>query len=121
MKKNGYTIPELLIVIGVLGLVVIITLATTSYAFKDHSKEYYETKMNGIERMAVLYGENSETLKEEKNMVITVNDLVKEGYLHGDSDGKIADPRNSKSSLNGVKIKISINDQGKVEATVIEE
>ena len=54
-------------------------------------------------------------------MVITVNDLVKEGYLHGDSDGKIADPRNSKSSLNGVKIKISINDQGKVEATVIEE
>ncbi len=121
MKKNGYTIVELLVVIGVLGLVVLITLATTSYAFKDHSQEYYETRMNGIKKMAVLYGEKSETLKEEKNMVITVNDLVKEGYLHGDKAGKIADPRNSKGSLNGIKIKISIDDEGKVEATVIDE
>ena len=121
MKKNGYTIVELLIVIGALGLVVLITLLTTSNALKDHSDEYYKTKINGIEKMAVLYGKKSETLQTEKNMVITVNDLVKEGSLNGDKDGKVSDPRNSKSNLNGVKIKISINDKGEVEATVIDE
>lgn len=122
MKKNGYTITELLIVFAVLGLIVIITLTTTSYAFKDNSQEYYETKINGIEKVAVLYGENSETLKNEKNLVITINDLIREGYLHPDGeDGKITDPRNSKGSLNSLKIKLTINEKEEVEATVINE
>ena len=106
MKKNGYTITELLVVFAVLGIIVIATLVTTSYAFKDNSEDYYETKINGIEKIAVIYGENSETLKNDKNLVITINDLIREGYLHPDGeDGKITDPRNSKGSLNSLKIK----------------
>ncbi len=122
MKKNGYTIPELLIVFAVLGIIVIATLVSTSYAFKDNSEEYYETKIHGIEKVAVIYGQNSEALKEEKNLVITVNDLVKEGYVHPDGeDNKVTDPRNSKGSLNSLKIKLSMNDEEEVEAKVIED
>ena len=122
MKKNGYTITELLIVFAVLGIIVIATLAATSYAFKDNSEDLYKTKIHGIERVAVIYGKNSETLKTEKNLVITVNDLVRENYIHPDgSDGKVIDPRNSKGSLNSLKIKITMNDNEEIVATVIEE
>jgi prepilin-type N-terminal cleavage/methylation domain-containing protein len=122
MKKNGYTITELLVVFAVLGIIVIATLVTTSYAFKDNSEDYYETKIHGIERVAVIYGQKSEALKNEKNLVITVNDLVKEGYVHADGeDGKVTDPRNSKGSLNSLKIKLTMNDKEEVEAQVIKE
>ena len=122
MKKNGYTIPELLIVFAVLGVIVIATIASTSYAFKDNTEDYYETKIHGIEKVAVVYGKNSEALKNEKNLVITVNDLVRENYIHPDGeDNKVVDPRNSKGSLNSLKIKLSMNDDGEVEAKVIED
>ena len=122
MKKNGYTITELLVVFSVLGIIVIATLVTTSYAFKDNSEDYYETKIHGIEKVAVIYGQKSEALKNEKNLVITVNDLVKEGYVHADGeDGKVTDPRNSKGSLNSLKIKLTMNDKEEVEAQVIKE
>ena len=122
MKKNGYTIPELLTVFAVLGLIVIITIATTSYAFKDNTQDLYETKIHGIEKVAVIYGQNSEALKNDKNLVITVNDLVREGYIHPDGeDNKVTDPRNSKGSLNSLKIKLSMNDSEKVEAKVIDD
>ena len=122
MKKNGYTITELLVVFAVLGIIVIATLVTTSYAFKDNSEDYYETKIHGIEKVAVIYGQKSEALKNEKNLVITVNDLVKEGYVHADGeDGKVTDPRNSKGSLNSLKIKLTMNDKEEVEAQVIKE
>ena len=122
MKKNGYTIPELLIVFAILGVIVIATIATTSYAFRDNTEDYYETKIHGIEKVAVVYGNNSEALKTERNLVITVNDLVREGYIHPDGeDNKVVDPRNSKGSLNSLKIKLSINDKEEVEAKVIED
>ena len=90
-------------------------------SFKN-SEDYYETKIHGIEKVAVIQGQKSEALKNEKNLVISVNVLVKEGYVHADGeDGKVTDPRNSKGSLNSLKIKLTMNDKEEVEAQVIKE
>lgn len=122
MKKNGYTIMELLVVIVVMGVITAVTLGATSYAFKDHSGEYYEEKMHGILRQAENYGQTLNNLKDEKSMVITVNDLIKSGYYLGDDeDGNVVDPRNSKANLNGVKIKLIYQEDGSIKASVIEE
>ena len=100
MEKNGYTTKELLVVIIVLGLFTIGILSSTSYAYKDRSEDYYKETVNLIEKQAVLYGKTLTSLKEEGNLVITLNDLVENGYyVADDKEGNVTDPRNSKSNL----------------------
>ena len=120
MEHNRFT-KELLIVLVVLGLFTVVMLSTTSYAYKDSSVDYYDQVINVIEKQAVLYGETIETLKSDGNFVITVEDLITNGYyLPDDSDGSVFDPRNSKKTLNGLKIKLTY-DNGKIKSKVIEE
>ncbi len=121
-EKNGYTTLQMLIVIGVLGIVTLALIGTTSYAYKDKSNDYYDEKVHLIIKQAELYGATSETLKNEGNLNITVNDLVKAGYfVPDDKEGNIIDPRNSKANLNGLRINLIYNDDGTVNANVIEE
>lgn len=122
MKKNGYTMVELLVVIIAMGVVTLVTLSATSYAFKDHSGEFYDEKITGILHQAESYGKTLNTLKDDGNMVITVNDLVKSGYYVGDDEaGNVVDPRNSKANLNGLKIKLTYNGDGTIKATIIND
>ena len=122
MKKNGYTTKELLVVIIVLGVFTLGILGTTSNAYKDHSEEYYEQTINIIEKQAELYGKSLTNLKEEGSLVITLSDLVSKGYfVADDSDGNVNDPRNSKNTLNGLKIKLTYEKDGVISTKVIEE
>ena len=122
MKKNGYTVTEMLIVIIVLGVFTLGLIGATSYAFRDKSNDYFEEKVLLIEKQASLYGGTLNNLKEEGNLIITVKDLVDNGYFVADkSNGDVTDPRNSKATLNGLKIKLSYNYDGTVSAKVIEE
>jgi competence protein ComGC len=120
MERSGFT-KEFLVVILVLGVFTIVMLSTTSYAYKDNSDDYYLQVINVIEKQAVLYGDTLDNLKNEGNFVITVEDLVSNGYyMADDAEGNVVDPRNSKHNLNGLKIKLTY-EKGKVKANVIEE
>ena len=122
MNNKGYTLTELLIVIIVLGVFTITLISTTSNAFKDKSPERYQAKVMLIEKEAAIYGATLENLKEEGTLLITVKDLVDHGYYVPDTkDGDVIDPRNTKSTLNGLKIKLTYNEDGSVKAKVIEE
>lgn len=122
MKKNGYTVIEMLIVIVVLGIFTIGILSTTSYAYKDKTQSYYEETQYLIEKQAKMYGETLNNLKSEGNLIITLNDLIEHGYYTADdSSGNVVDPRNSKATLNGLKIKLTYEEDGSISAKVIEE
>ena len=120
--KNGYTTKEMLAVMIILGVFTIGILGTTSYAYKDRTPIYYEQVKDVIEMAAVDYGKTLDSLKKEGNLVITVDDLVKNGFYVADmEDGLVSDPRNSKNTLNGMKIKLSIDDKEAVKAKLIED
>lgn len=122
MKKNGYSITEMLIVVMVLGVATLVFIGATSNAFKDDSKDIYEQTEHLILHQAEMYGKTLDVLKEEKNAVITVDDLVKNGYyVASDSSGNVTDPRNTKATLNGLKIKLVYEDDDKIKATIIQE
>lgn len=121
MKKNGYTVLEMLLVIVVLGVFTTLILSVTSYAYQDNSVSYYNEVEHLVEKQAVLYAATLTNLEDEKTLVITLNDLVEAGYyIADDSLGNVIDPRNSKSTLNGIKIKLNYNG-GNIKASVIEE
>ncbi len=121
MIKNGYTTKELLVVIMVLGVFTIAILGTTSYAYKDSSEDYFDETVNLIEKRAEAYGKTLANLKTEGNLVITLNDMIEKGYYVADSEGNVVDPRNSKATLNGLKVKLTYNNDGTIVAKVIEE
>ena len=120
--KNGYTFKEMLVIIIVLGVFTLGIISFTSYAYKDRTPDYYKEKIHLIEKRAVEYGATLESLPTEGNMIITVKDLVEKGYfVADDNEGNVSDPRNSKATLNGVKVKLSYLENGNVIAKVIEE
>ena len=121
MKKNGYTAIELLVVIAALGIATIIILFSTSSAFKDESYDLYEEKKYLIEHQAKEYGKTLTNLESEGTLVVLLDDVIKGGYYIPDTtDGKVVDPRNKNSTLNGLKIKLVYN-EGNVTASVIED
>lgn len=109
MKKNGYTIIELLIVIVVLGVITAVILTKTSYAFKDNKQEYYEQKISLALRQAETYAPNIENIKTTET-VIMISELIEKGYLAGDADGNYIDPRNNED-ISNLKIRITYNEE----------
>ena len=120
MNNKGYSVPEMLIVIGILAIITIVVLITTSNSFKDNDELLYQEKTNLIIHQSELYAKSLPTLETEGHLIITVSDIVKNGYYVADDDeGNVIDPRNNKATLNGMKIKLSYN-EGNIKATIIE-
>lgn len=121
MKKNGYSAVELLIVIVLLGVITLGVVISTSNAFKDDAGEIYEETTYLILRQAELYGKNSSTLEQEGVQIITVRDLVESKYyVSVNQEGNVVDPRNSKATLNSLKIKL-VKEGEEVKASLLEE
>lgn len=119
MKSNGYTLIELLILMGVVGLLSIVFLTKTSYAFTDNSDEYYNNIISLAIDSAKKYGETSKKLQEEKSEIITIGELVEKKYMGANEDGKVVDPRNENKNLNGIRILLKLNeDNNQITATV---
>jgi competence protein ComGC len=120
MNNRGYTGKELLIVIMVMGVLTMLIIGSTSNAFKDKTGDYYNEIEHAIEKQAVLYGNTLDNLKEEGHLMITLDDVINAGYFIANEDGNVVDPRNSKNTLNGIKIKLTYKND-KVIAEVIDE
>ena len=121
MNNKGYTTKQLLIVIIGLGIFTLGLFGATSYAYKDNSEDYYKEKVNLMEKQAVLYASTLDSLKEDNNTVITLDEMVEAGYYIADNDdGDVIDPRNTKATLNKTKIKISYENE-EYKAKVIED
>ena len=118
MKKNGYTIGELLVLMAIVGIATIIFLTKTSYAFKDNSEEYYENMLSLALKDAKDYGATSETLKNEGVEYITIGELVQKGYILIDKNGSVEDPRNKEKTLDDVTIKLKLNENQDIIATI---
>ncbi len=122
MKKNVY----LYAFIGIMALFTITFFTAairSSYAFptgKENTR--YEEKMNIIKKCAETYGEeNPDLFKEDENIYITVDELVKLNYLIADNDeGEVKDPSSEVKTLNDIKIRITSKD-GNVTAKIIDK
>ena len=84
--KNGYTIPELIIVILVLGVISILAINKASYAFVNDDTGFETIKLILI-KSATTYGDSiKEDLKNDKNKYISSNDIINAGFLTDDEN-----------------------------------
>ncbi len=89
MKKKGFTLVELLGVLVVLAIMLIVTVPAITSSLKSADQKKYESFVQNITESAELYVEsNLELFPELGNVggtaVITVGDLVDNGFLKAD-------------------------------------
>ena len=116
MNKKGYTAVELLILFVIVGVIAILAISNVTHAFGNkEGVSLRENAFNIIEAQAKEYGEkNSDLFKEDKEVYLTVDELINAGYLLKDNEKTIL----GFDDLGDKKIKISKSDD-KVEAIIL--
>lgn len=109
VQNKGYTIPELVIVIIVVGIFSLIAINKASYAFVDNDVVSEETEEMILVKTATSYASSIiETLKND-DIYVTGKDLVEAGYLVDDEN-----------TLANVKLKLSYNaETGSVKVEIL--
>ena len=92
MNNKGYTIKELLILLGAVSFVFLVAIIKTSYAFSeiDNTKEIEKQEKALIKKASLLYGESiKDRVKDEKVVMVTGDDLMKSHFLAEDDTYKV--------------------------------
>lgn len=120
MKKNGYTVIELVVVLVVFSVgYFAATWIISGKVNVNFEEELYEEKISAIEKQASIYAMTDESLFEkDKVAYLTVGDLVEKNAIISNENGKVNDPRNEEKDLNDIKIKLT-KDNDKVTAVVL--
>jgi competence protein ComGC len=107
MKKNGYTVFDILILILVLSVSAMISLPKMSYAFKSDKDELYDGTIALYLKEATAYGNaNKAEIKKSESKVVTINDLIDAGYIGAYVSHDLIDIRDNKTVMNDLKIKL---------------
>lgn len=105
MKKNAFTLAELLGVITLLGLLALIVLPIVDKNLKEGKEEIYQSQIKSIETAAKMWGtdhvEELPNAQEEKT--ITLEQLQQDGYLKENMEN----PKTGKPFDKNMKIKIT--------------
>lgn len=84
MKKNAFTLIELLAVLVILGILSVIIVPTITDSLNNSKTTSYEAQINQIKKGAKEWSaDNARELPEEENdaIVVTLGGLIQEGYL----------------------------------------
>lgn len=107
-NKKGYTMPELLVLMTVIGIIALALILKTSYAFENNDSEILENYYSTIERQAIKYGEeHKDKFNENGEIIIDGKTLAEEKYLPVSEDGTIL---SDIADFSNVKIVIKIKD-----------
>ncbi len=122
MDKLGYSKIEILVVIVLLGIVAFITINKTSYAFATNQADAVNEVKYLIEIQAEDYAKaNTSLFEETKTTYISVEDLIKAGYLIGNDAGLLTDPTDSSKNLNDTKVRLDYDEkENSIKATVVD-
>lgn len=111
MRSKGYTSLDIIIIVVVLAISAIITIPKVSMALKDNREELYENQINLYLNQANKYGEDhKKDFDDDNNLIITIDDLISEGYVLALESEKIYDIRDNTTELNKLKIKITYDE-----------
>lgn len=111
MKKNAFTLIELLAVIIILGVIIAIVVPAVINTIKDSKERAYQTNVEAIKSATESYMNMSfENYKQQLvnpgYITISINTLIDEGFLKTD----IRNPKTGESFVGSVKVtKVSEN------------
>ncbi len=111
MKKNGFTLVEIIVTLGIMALIGVVIAGNFSGLFSEQEDKDYEAFVKQIEDSACMYVETAFTANEKSNCrkntcTITVDKLVGRGYL----DEELVDPSTGDKVMeNQSKYKVTVS------------
>ena len=81
MKKNGMTLVELLVVVGILSMLVLITLPNALNAYKNSKKKNFITDVQTVFKTAVSQSKVDNYGKRENSIYARINGETPENFL----------------------------------------
>ncbi len=111
MKKNGYTIPELLVIIALLGIVTIFGIMKASYAFSEvnNTEEQKQAVKELVEHASVSYAKSKEDWNKDEVVYVFAKEVAQAGFLF------------EKDEYNSMKVKITFDqEKNTFQAEVVE-
>ncbi len=111
MKKNGYTVVDVLIIIVVLTVSALIIIPKVSNSLKENETkdQIYNDLLELYLTKAEKYGnDHKDEIKENTDgTVVTIDDLIKAKYIGAAStNGEIIDVRDNYTKMNNIKIQL---------------
>lgn len=115
MKKNGFTLIEILIVIIIIGIIATIAITSSMGSTKRMNQKLYEEKIDYVLTAAKQFGQSStelftgecrhleEPVSDAKCFNITVKNLLDNNYIKADD---VIDPRDVSANINNTKIEV---------------
>ncbi len=105
MKKNGFTLAELLGVITILSLILLIAIPTIDRMLKEGKTDLYTSQIKSIEAAAKMWGTDhvNELPDANETKIITLSRLWQDGYV----DENIKNPQTDKPFSGSLEIKIT--------------
>ena len=109
--KKGFTLVEIIAILIILAVISTIALPAVISAIEDSRQRAYDSQVNIIIESAKKWGvENTELLPTgDSTYKLYLSKLVNEQYVANAENGKIRNPKNSKSYMEGC-IYISFNE-----------
>ena len=89
MKKNGFTLVELLSVLIILGILVVLTIPAFANIYTGVRRENLNGKITEIKAAALKYGSKiKDEIKDASGSCIETNvaELIEKGYLISESE-----------------------------------
>ena len=106
MKKNGFTLIEILGVITLLALLSVVVLMVTDNSLKKSKKTLSDAQISNIKSAASMWRtDNIEMIPDDGYYTLTLGELIDSGYI---SD--VIDPNSNKEYDKSLLINVGIND-----------
>lgn len=112
-KKNGFAYYDILIIISILAVSALVVIPKVSNALKesDNKEEVYKEILSNYLSIAEKYGnDKKEDIKASEGTIISLDDLIKEGYLHTYQED-IIDIRDNTTKMNNIKFSLIYNEE----------
>lgn len=98
VQKEGYTIPELIVVIVIVGIFSLVAINKASYAFVDSDAVSEETEEMILIKTTTAYANSIIDTLKTNDIYITGQDVVEAGFLV-----------DNENTFKSVKLKLSFN------------
>ena len=112
-NKKGFTLIEMLAVIVIIGLIILIVLPSVTRVMFHNDEEQYKNYLTSIESGALTYATKLKDNLGGSNSIgcveITLDQLIREGYVKKFEDNKVTCTANIRLNNNRGKADVSVN------------
>lgn len=110
MKKNGFTLTEMIAVLVIIGIILLITIPVMNNIIKDNREDKYKFYVETVEKALYSYGDIE--MGMGSNATVSLSNLIERNYLKAFNEDGVTVDGNCEFTLNK-------NEYGKV--TIVDE